>query len=262
MVNVTTQRAHGRLRRRYGPHPDQFGDLHVSRSDPERGTVLLVHGGFWRPHRNLTMTRPASEALADLGWNVWNLEYRRGGNTAWRDTLDDCAAGLDHLAELAHELQLDTATTILVGHSAGGQLAAWMAGDAQRRQVLPIAGLLTLNGVLHLGLARQLATGDDAVFGFLGDDPAAFHFADPSRRLPLGVPMRCLHGSQDERVPFIIAEEFSRLARSAGDDVELREIPGQHTTPIEPDGAAWATVTNALNTPWPSLLESGRGSHR
>lgn len=259
---MTSHRPHGRLRRRYGPHHDQFGDLHVSRSDPERGTIVLVHGGFWRPHRDLTMTRPASEALADLGWNVWNLEYRRGGSTSWRETLHDCADGLDHLTDLAHELQLDTTTTILVGHSAGGHLAAWMASDARRRRTRPITGLLTLNGVLHLGLARELATGDDAVSAFLGDDPEALEVADPSRRLPLGVPMRCLHGRQDERVPFAIAEAFCRLARSAGDDVELREIPGPHAAPIEPDGAAWDAVRDSLTTQWPSQLEASHRSHR
>jgi acetyl esterase/lipase len=259
---VTSHRPHGRLRRRYGPHHDQFGDLHVSRSDPERGTVVLLHGGFWRPHRDLEMTRSASEALADLGWNVWNLEYRRGDGTSWKQTLNDCADGLEHLTELARELQIDTSTTILVGHSAGGQLAAWTASDAQRRRTCRITGLLTLNGVMHLGLAAELAIGNDAVAGFLGNDPAALDAADPSRRLPLGVPMRCLHGRQDERVPFAIGEAFHRLARSAGDDVELRQVLGTHTAPIEPGGVAWDAVRDSLNTTWPSRLESSEGSDR
>jgi acetyl esterase/lipase len=262
VVGVTTHRNHGRLRRRYGSHPDQFGELHVSRTDPERGSIVLIHGGFWRSHRDLSMTRHASEALADLGWNVWNLEYRRGTDTSWRETLDDCANGLDHLAGLAEELQFDTTTTILVGHSAGGQLATWMASDARDRQSSTLSGLVTLNGVLHLRLAAEMAIGDDAVAGFLGDDLAALSIADPSLHLPLGLPMRCLHGREDERVPFRIAEEFARLASSAGDHVVLQEIPGQHTAPIEPNGPAWPAVTQALAMPWPVLTETSERSRR
>ena len=260
MTRVIPQRPHGLLRRHYGPHHDQFGDLHVSRSDPERGTVVLIHGGFWRSHRDLEMTRPASEALADLGWNVWNLEYRRGDGTTWKETLDDCAEGFTYITQLACELQFDMSTTILVGHSAGGQLATWTASDAQRRGTRPFTGVLTLNGVMHLELAAELAIGNGAVADFLGNDPAALAAADPARCLPLGVPMRCLHARRDERVPYAIGERFFHLARSAGDDVEFREIPGAHTAPIEPGGVAWGAVKESLNMPWPSILASSRRS--
>lgn len=262
MVGVTTHRTHGRLRRRYGPHPDQFGELHVSRTDPERGSLVLVHGGFWRTRRDLAMTRPAAEALADLGWNVWNLEYRRGANISWRETLDDCAAGLDHLTGLADELQLDLSEVIVVGHSAGGQLAASLAAHAHRQRSRMVTGLVTLNGVMHLEMAAELEIGDGAVAGFIREDAAALDSADPARILPIGVPVRCLHGRDDERVPFVLAEEFCRLARSAGDNVDLQEIPGQHTAPIDPAGPTWPFVADALTTPWPSFLASSERSGR
>jgi acetyl esterase/lipase len=252
ITKVTSHRSHGHLRRHYGPVPDQHGDLHVSRSDPERGTLVLFHGGFWRPHRTLSMTRPVAEALADAGWNVWNVEYRRHGRGTWQQTLQDCADAVDHLAVLGEELALDLTTTLVVGHSAGAQAAAWVTARAMRTgSPLRIDGLVTLNGVVDLGLAAELGIGNHAVDEFLGADSTALDQTDPVRRLPLGVPARCLHGRDDERVPFTIGEEFVALARAAGDDVELREIPGGHTAPIEPHDKAWAHVLDALNDPWP-----------
>lgn len=258
MVAVKTHRSPERLRRRYGPQHDQVGDLHVSRKDPERGTIVLIHGGFWRRHRDLSMTRPAAEAFAELGWNVWNIEYRRGPGTSYRDTLDDCRAAIEHLQVLDDELLIETRTTLLVGHSAGAQLAAWAAADATAVVRRTLTGVLSLNGVLDVAGARDLAIGDNAVDAFIGEDvDTALATVDPARRLPLGVPIRCLHSPDDERVPLSIAEAFCRAATASGDAVELRRIPGAHADPIVPGGPAWTDVVHALDTPWAARLVVG-----
>lgn len=227
------------LRRRYGDQPDQFGDLHVSHADPELGVVVLFHGGFWRQHRTLSMTTPLAAALAGQGWNVWNVEYRRG-RADWRDTLADCTAATDHVARLADELALDTSNVVLAGHSAGGHLASWVACRDASQAGVPVSGLVTLNSVLDLTWAAE--AGADAVVEFLGSppsgDPAAYRLADPTLRLPLQAPARCLHSTEDERVPLQATQRFVTAARAAGGDAVLVAIDGHHTAPLEPGSAA------------------------
>jgi acetyl esterase/lipase len=255
------------IRRHYGRAQSQYGHLHVSKADPERGLIILVHGGFWRSHRALSMTTPMAQALAQEGWNVWNVEYRRGSDGRWRETLADIAAATDYASALAEELGLEINTTVLVGHSAGAHLAAWAAariggiGAAPAEQRV-LCGLVTLNGVLDLAHAAALGIGDDAVRDFLGVDrteaPEIYGMADPVSRLPIGVPSRCLHSREDERVPFVIAERFIQAAQEAGDDAELVEIAGEHNAPIEPHTQAWRSVLAVLD----SLETPFIGSHR
>ena len=247
------------LRRYYGSEPHQYGDLHVSRADPEKGVIVLFHGGFWRAHRDLSMTTAMAQALANEGWNVWNVEYRRAGQHGWRRTLADCAAATDHVAVLVDELGLDSSSVLLVGHSAGGHLAAWVAGrDPRAGGPLTVSGLVTLNGVLDLRRAANDGVGDDAVLEFLGalpeSRPDVYEAADPMARLPLGVPVRCLHSRTDERVPFELSEGLAAAGRRAGDDARLVEIPDHHTAPIEVGSEAWRTVVATIDALRPAAV--------
>src|SRR5690349_23731746 len=106
---------------RYGAGPAQFGELW--RPDgPAAGTVVVLHGGFWRARYDLSLGRPLAADLAGRGYVVWNLEYRRvGRGGGWPATLADVAAGIDRLADL----DVDVSAVVTVGHSAGGHLAVW-----------------------------------------------------------------------------------------------------------------------------------------
>lgn len=242
------------LRRHYGRESEQYGHLHVSRSDPERGTVVLFHGGFWRRHRDLTMTTPMAHALAEHGWNVWNVEYRRGDPAIWRQSTADCLQALDHVGVIAEDLGLDREKTVLVGHSAGAYLAAWVAAHSDYRETFGgrVSGLVTLNGVLDLHRAATTHLGDDAVPEFLGttpdDGPDTYAEADASVRLPPMLASRCLHSRNDERVPFDVTEHFVESAQSTCATIRLVEIDGHHTAPIEPGSVAWRKVLRVIDS--------------
>lgn len=238
-------------RRHYGTGAFQYGDLHVSQKDPERGTIVLFHGGFWRARRELSMTTPFAQSLADVGWNVWNVEYRRIGQGTWQETLRDCRSALAHVDVLGAELGIDTRSLLVVGHSAGGQLAAWASTDA-KREGRQVTGLVTLNGVLALSDAAAREVGNGAVTEFLGGLPStrqgAYAVADPIARLPIGIPTRCLHSKEDERVPFDLSETFVLGGKQRGDDINLHEVAGHHTAPIEIGTAAWTAALIAIES--------------
>src|SRR5882757_8094412 len=92
----------------YGPSPDQVGDLYLPRHAGHRTAgpvrvVCLLHGGFWRMPYGRDHIAPIALDLAERGFAVWNLEYRRVGTAGggWPGTLQDVGAGIDHLTTRA-----------------------------------------------------------------------------------------------------------------------------------------------------------------
>ena len=117
---------------RYGAGPAQFGELWLPEA-AVAGTVVVIHGGFWRARYDLSLGRPLAADLAARGYAAWNLEYRRAlAGGGWPGTFEDVGAGIDLLATLP----VDTSRVIAVGHSAGGHLAAWAAGRESCRRAL------------------------------------------------------------------------------------------------------------------------------
>lgn len=220
----------------YGDLPDQAGDLLLptGTSDP-LPVVMLVHGGFWRErYRRDTMT-PLAHDLAGRGWAVWNVEYRRVGphGGGWPETADDVLAAFDVLPDLPAALNPRRVT--VVGHSAGGHLALWLA--AQR----PLAGVVSLAGVADLQAAEKDRLGSDAVREFLRGGHAADHrVADPAHLVPTGVPSLLVHGDADVNVPIDQSERYLAAASEADDTCSLLRLPGvDHFEVIDPGSDAW-----------------------
>ena len=87
-------------RHRYGEDDSQYGELYLPAGDWRPGTVVVIHGGFWKARYGADWGAPLAADLAVRGWAAWNLEYRRVGNGGgWPATLADVAAGIDALTE-------------------------------------------------------------------------------------------------------------------------------------------------------------------
>jgi acetyl esterase/lipase len=237
----------------YGAHPDQVGDLHLPPGDaPDRGwpVVVLLHGGFWREEYQRELMIPLADSVASQGWVAWNLEYRRvRGDGGWPATLLDVAAALDHLPVLA--APVDVRRVVVVGHSAGGHLALWLAGrnllppDAPGcdPRVIPSA-VVGLAPVADLQAADALGLSDRAVTEFLGggvdEVPERWRAADPLGLVGHGVPTLLVHAVDDDDVPLGLSEAYAAAASSAGDEVELHTpSSGGHMGVIDARSAGW-----------------------
>lgn len=119
----------------YGPSPDQFGHLYQSSGNERAPIMVVIHGGYWKDNHSLDSyaTKAIVEHYAGAGVAIWNLEYRRmnaiGVNTTapWPAIFEDVANGIDYLREIAGEYNLDVNRMLVIGHSAGGHLASWVA---------------------------------------------------------------------------------------------------------------------------------------
>jgi acetyl esterase/lipase len=227
---------------RYAPHEDAVVDLHLpGGSRPENPTaplVVVLHGGFWKQEWDRRHTRDQARAIADLGAVVATPEYRRvGGGGGWPVTGDDVLLAVHRLPELLGGLGIATGDTRIVGHSAGGHLALWLA-----TRDVPAATIVALASVCDLDEAMQLGLGDHATQALLGDlDPAV---ADPMTLLDErpDCEVALVHGEDDDTVPASLSRGFAARHRW----VDLHVVPGGHMDPIEPGSVAWPTVLRAL----------------
>jgi acetyl esterase/lipase len=242
----------------YGPHPDQFLELTLPAGSERAPVVVVLHGGFWRAAYGIELARPLAADLAAAGFAAVAVEYRRvGAGGGWPRTVEDVAAALDALPGLDDAARLDLDDVTVVGHSAGGHLAAWAAGRALLPPGTPgagprvrVAAAVLQAGVLDLARADEQELGRAAVREFLGGPPApdVLALASPVHLLPTGAEVLCVHGTGDDVVPPEQSERYAQAAERAGDAVEVRLVPGDHMVLIDPEGPAWALVREWLRT--------------
>lgn len=235
----------------YGPDVNQFAELTLPQGTP-RGVVVYFHGGFWRAQYDISLGRPIAESLAQHGWATLLVEYRRndlGGG--FPQTFDDAAAGFDLLADKG----VDPTVVIAMGHSAGGHLAAWSASRPVLRSPrwsaprVAATHAITLGAVLDFEDAIATGMGEGAVELFMGGEVDDRYLdADPSRNIPIGVPVWCVHGTADDIVPPIQSSRFVDRTTAAGGRADFVPVDGDHFVVIDTSSASWATTLEILDS--------------
>ncbi|MGE5327360.1 MAG: alpha/beta hydrolase family protein, partial [Deltaproteobacteria bacterium] len=237
----------------YGPDPNQCGELRLPKSRGPHPVVMVIHGGCWRAEYNLTHITGFSAALARNGIAAWTFDYRRIGNPGggWPGTFEDVARGAASLRIRENRFDLDLNRVVAVGHSAGGQLALWLAAhirDARQSALLatkpiPLRAVVALAGITDLRLGREAGVCGDAITRLLGgapeDVPERYRAASPLELLPLGVPLHLIHGAKDTVVPVTMSEDYVEAAQRLGDKAALTILPDAgHFEAIAPDSPA------------------------
>ncbi len=230
---------------RYAAHDDGLVDVHAPEDDGRHPLVVLLHGGFWRQAFDRTHTRPLATALREQGFVVATPEYRRvGGAGGWPATVEDVDTVMAALPGLLAGLGFATTTVTVLGHSAGGHLALWLANQGHRLD--RVVGLAPV-GDLRAAACANLGNG--ATQAFLGGEPdevpERYDAADPATRFARRPDCQVVvvHGTEDENVP--LANSRGLAARHPF--VDLRTLPGvEHFAVIDPGSEAWPAVLSAV----------------
>ena len=245
----------------YGPAPQQFGHLRLPKGPGPFPVIIYVHGGCYRAEYSIAHAAAAEQALADSGYVVWSLEYRRLGDAGggWPGTFQDLAAGTDHVRTLAANYSLDLTRVVAMGHSAGGNSALWLAA---RRRVpktseLYVADPLPIGGVVALAPAGDFAemyakNGCGGIMDpLMGGSPATvpdrYRAASPGELLPLRVPQAVVIAERDSSFSEF-GRSFAAKARAAGDGgLFVIDAPNAgHFDVIAPVTPTWTLVLQAI----------------
>lgn len=237
------------MRLAYGSDPNQFADLRLPKGSWMQSPLLInIHGGFWRAKYNLEHAGHLCGALSAEGIVTANLEYRRVGDPggAWPGTFEDIRSAYHFLVQHAEEHGFDTGRIVVMGHSAGGQLALCLAGHER-----DVRCVVSLAGVVDLERAYQLHLSHDAVVEFLGGTPREvpehYREADPMQVSIPHARQWLIHGTADDTVPVAFSRDYvAHKGERAGqrkEEAHLLEIPkADHYDLIDPQSAAWKQI--------------------
>ena len=205
--------------------------------------------------------RSYRQALADSGYAVWSIEYRRLGDEGggWPGTFQDVAAAADHLRALATQYPLDLQRVVAAGHSAGANFALWLASRGRTRADSPLHGdtPLEIGAVLALAPAADLeglhAQGvcSNVIDKLMGGSPASvpdrYGEVSPTRLVPIGVLQVVIIGGQD-RSWGPSGRVYQRAVTTARDTlVRFVDAPAAgHFDFVAPTTSTWPLVIDAL----------------
>jgi acetyl esterase/lipase len=98
--------------------------LHFYKAEKEgrRPCVIVIHGGSWAAGNNLQLPELNSE-LAKAGYHVAGINYRLAPSNHYPAPIEDVQTAIRFLTVQATALSLDTTRFVLLGRSAGGQVA-------------------------------------------------------------------------------------------------------------------------------------------
>lgn len=251
----------------YGKDSLQFGDLRIPKKGRNHPVVVIIHGGCWLAEYDHTLMDAMATHLTRQGYATWNMEYRRVGDIGggWPNTFLDVTSGLNNLKYLADKYELNLRKIVVVGHSAGGHLALWLAGkdnllpaipiaDPDPRP-LPISGVVSLAGIVDLS-TYLIRDGEDDECGLSVDEliggapevfPDRYRLGSPIGLLPTGTEQILITGKRDDIVPISHINPYLDLAIIAGEEIESVEVDNAgHFELIAPGSVAWPLVEEAI----------------
>ena len=241
ILSLPPPKADARLK--YGSDENQFVDLRLPKSKGPHALAINLHGGFWRAKYDLGHTGHLCAALTAKGLATANVEYRRVGNAGggWPGTFADIRAAYQFLSQSARKYEFDVRRVVVMGHSAGGQLALCLAGHESG-----VKAVISLAGVVDLQQAYALHLSNDAVVEFLGGTPAEvgdhYREADPMK-VAIEARQWLVHGAADDVVPPGFSRNYVSAKQKMKEDVRLVEIAGaRHFDVIDPRSGAWKHV--------------------
>ena len=253
-------------RLQYGQNPQHFAELRFPDGPGPFPFLFVIHGGFWQSSYDLSHIGHLCAALTREGIITCNLEYRRVGDSGggWPGTFQDVSLATDHILEtISSDPRVDAARTAVLGHSAGGHLALWLASRHRIPEVSPLHGVqnyrldsaVALAGVCDLRRAFRQRLGNGVVARLIGGTPDQYpdryDAGSPIELLPTGTRQFLVHGTADDIVPVSQSEDFVERAEEVGEHSTLVKLDGVgHFELIDPESNAWSAVVGAVLSLW------------
>jgi acetyl esterase/lipase len=212
---------------RYGNEQSQYGELYVPLTNCV-GTICLLHGGFWTMPHGLNQFDEVATELVKLGYCVWNIEYRRIGEAIhhWGDTFYDTINAVNELVDIKNTYNnISLHNVIVIGHSAGGQLAIWLNSQDLK---IGVSKFIGLSPILDLEAAYYTNVGNGSVEKLLHGKPKEFperyFYGSPILQSKKKSPELIIHGKKDEYIPIKWSKSYHEKIRQLTNASKLIEL--------------------------------------
>lgn len=113
-------------------------DFYPSDIPGKKPCIIVIHGGSWAGGDSQQLPELNSE-LAKSGYHVASINYRLAPKNKYPSTNEDVQAAIHYLRNSASALSIDTTNFVLLGRSAGGQIAlsaAYLSNDQNIKGVI------------------------------------------------------------------------------------------------------------------------------
>lgn len=245
----------------YGPESRQKLDIYSPRDAKDCPVVVFFYGGSWTTGSR-SQYRFVGAALAERGIVTVVPDYRLYPQVKFPVFVDDGALALAWVQKHAHEFGGDPRRIVLMGHSAGGHEAAFLAYDRQLLQKVGarpewIVGLVGLSGPYALEPNSEIL---NTIFA----SPYTEAEWQPVRFVTAESPPTLLvHGTADDVVSIEHAEKLRDVLQSKGVRVETHfypdknhsdtiagfSIPARGRTPVLDQSVRFIESVTAVATP-------------
>jgi acetyl esterase/lipase len=242
---------------RYADHARGFAELRLPQGEGPFPLAVIYHGGCWKTGiASQAYMAPLATRWQQLGIATLNVDYREvGDGGGWPGSFTDWAASARLIEEVAAKHPVDRARVTLVGHSAGGLPAQWLAtsqgadGPVGKRAALTARAAIILDGPGDVGAERPAF---DALCQFSAVDPfmGAAPEAAPARYAAISPATTAPQLAQilfvQAKLPAPSAATQTALG-AGGAKVAVRENVGQsHFAIITPGNPAYTANEAAM----------------
>lgn len=237
-----------KLTQEYQAGSKQVVDVYIPPGARSAPLIVMIHGGAWKvgDKANTNVVENKLKHWLPMGFILVSVNYRLLPEAMAYEQAEDVAVALGWIQSHAADWGGDTGKIILMGHSAGGHIAALLSSKpemvAQRW-----AGTIVLDSaILEVSdtmKRRHLGFYDEA----FGGDPAYWVKSSPMDQwTPTAVTMMLVCSTQRRDAPCDAAKSFQAIAMKAGIEMpvlpqnlnhgEINKtlgLPGQYTEAID-----------------------------
>ena len=210
-------------------------DAHLPEGDGPFPAAILVHGGAWVSGRFRFELTPLLKPLGNAGFAWFSVSYRLARKPPLRGSLIDVEKigdGIEDVQEAvafvrshAADFHVDPNRIVLIGESAGAQLASMAAirGSSVKAVVAfycpsDLAAIARPRGFLN-GVAARVAWGNA--------EPSRLHELSPIAAVrPDMPPFLFIHGTLDPVVPFEQSTSMCSEIQSVGSKCDVIPVKG------------------------------------
>ncbi|EOR95733.1 Esterase/lipase/thioesterase [Arcticibacter svalbardensis MN12-7] len=229
-------------------------DYYQSDSAGRRPCIIVIHGGSWSSGNSQQLPE-LNTRLAKLGYNVASVNYRKASKFKSPAPLEDVKNALSFLSKNADNLHIDTTSFILLGRSAGAQIAlleAYTLKNKGIKGVIDFYGPADMVWGYSVPANPRVMNSQRVMENYLGGTykqvPESYKSSSPLNYVSKNsVPTLMIHGKNDVLVSYQHSIHLQKKLNDLGIPNYLLSLPwGTHGLDYTLNGPSGQLSTNAI----------------